>query len=441
MKKHFLIDFENVADEGLRGFFELDPADTVDIIYTENAARIGIEFTEGCLKAEQKATLNFMKVPAGRQALDMQLATYLGSLIATDTEHETEYVIVSKDKGFMVIRQFWADRMPEIPVRIQRTIRPEQQQGQQQSERRDQRNRGDRHGFVKAPVVPQEASSETVDAEAQEAAADSIAVAASAEAGVLVKTDDVAVEGRETGAVTGIQTDSTDAVQSSAEQSEEAASGDITAPENTPDGISGDLSEDEKSLSGSDEEPASAASAEATVEPESKSAGDGKKRTRRGGKNSRQQGRAGKARTEQSEKSADNADKTVDSQESTAAPESAAEQSDNTAPDGIEQPKQQKQQKQPKQAKQAQSKQKAQNQKKQPAKPEEPADRIAHTVQKHGLDESVAGFVSGLTAASKDASAPLKDIYQGTVKKYGQKKGLEIYNLLKSEIKQLLKTV
>ena len=124
MKKHYLIDFENVSDDGLKGYFELSPEDTVEIFYTENAARIGIEFFENCLAAQGRAGLRFIKVPAGKQSLDMQLATYLGALLAGDGAPDAEYCIVSKDKGFASIRQFWQSRRPGAVIRLQRMIRP-----------------------------------------------------------------------------------------------------------------------------------------------------------------------------------------------------------------------------------------------------------------------------------------------------------------------------
>ncbi len=261
MKKHYLIDFENVSDDGLKGYFELSPEDTVEIFYTENAARIGIDFLENCLAAPERAALRFIKVPAGKQSLDMQLATYLGALLAGDGAPDAEYCIVSKDKGFASIRQFWQSRRPGAVIRLQRMIRPD---GQPQ-------NAGQQK-----PAEPQNAG-QTKQPEAQNEA-----------------------QQKPVGAQNGPQ-------QKPAQQK--------------------------------------------------------------------------------------NAQKPADAQ-NTAKPEANAAD---------------------------------------PAKV-----RIAAALQKGGIDESVADSVWSLAQSLRGAPAPLRDIYQGIVKKYGQKKGLAIYNQVKSELKQLV---
>lgn len=272
MKKHYLIDFENVSDDGLKGYFELSPEDTVEIFYTENAARIGIEFFENCLAAQGRAGLRFIKVPAGKQSLDMQLATYLGALLAGDGAPDAEYCIVSKDKGFASIRQFWQGRRPGAVIRLQRMIRPD---GQPQN-------------------GPQQKPSETQN--------------------------------------------------------------------------------------GGQQKPAEPQNAGQTKQPE--------------------------AQNEAQQK-----------------------------PVGAQNGPQQK----PAQQKNAQNPAEMQNAGKPEANAADPAKvRIAAALQKGGIDESVADSVWSLAQSLRGAPAPLRDIYQGIVKKYGQKKGLAIYNQVKSELKQLV---
>ena len=272
MKKHYLIDFENVSDDGLKGYFELSPEDTVEIFYTENAARIGIDFLENCLAAPERAALRFIKVPAGKQSLDMQLATYLGALLAGDGAPDAEYCIVSKDKGFASIRQFWQSRRPGAVIRLQRMIRPD---GQPQN-------------------AGQQKPSETQN--------------------------------------------------------------------------------------GGQQKPAEPQTAGQTKQPE--------------------------AQNEAQQK-----------------------------PVGAQNGPQQK----PAQQKNAQKPADAQNSAKPEANAADPAKvRIAAALQKGGIDESVADSVWSLAQSLRGAPAPLRDIYQGIVKKYGQKKGLAIYNQVKSELKQLV---
>ena len=67
------------------------------------------------------AKLKYMNVVSGNQALDMQLATYLGSMMNT-ADRETEFVIVSKDKGYNHIIQFWKVRRSEVKISLKKSI-------------------------------------------------------------------------------------------------------------------------------------------------------------------------------------------------------------------------------------------------------------------------------------------------------------------------------
>ncbi len=109
MKRYFLIDFENVADAGLNGFFELTAEDTVDLFYTQKNNRISIDFFKTFLDRRSLAELRLRKVATGNQALDLQLASFLGSLIAGGDD-PCEYCIISKDKGFGCLPSFWENQ-------------------------------------------------------------------------------------------------------------------------------------------------------------------------------------------------------------------------------------------------------------------------------------------------------------------------------------------
>ncbi len=119
MRRHFLIDFENVSDEGLKGFSSLTPEDTVELFYTQNANKITIEFFSGVQALPKHAELRFLPVAAGNQALDLQLATYLGHVIA---DGSAEYCVVSKDKGYEHVIGFWKALKPEVRVVMHKSI-------------------------------------------------------------------------------------------------------------------------------------------------------------------------------------------------------------------------------------------------------------------------------------------------------------------------------
>ncbi len=100
----FLIDYENVGVPGLDGLTKLQEKDIIYIFYSEHADRL----TFGLHKrlSESKAQINYMRITIGsKNALDFQLATFLGYLISQNP-NETFYV-VTKDKGFDCLTKFW----------------------------------------------------------------------------------------------------------------------------------------------------------------------------------------------------------------------------------------------------------------------------------------------------------------------------------------------
>ena len=111
----FLIDFENVHEQGLTGIAKLPSEDTVHLFYTKNAAKISLD-----ILSEVRAKLCFHKVNVGKQSLDMQLVSYLGHLIGT-IGHDPEYIIVSNDLGFTNTLAFWGEkdaRLSQMPSMV-----------------------------------------------------------------------------------------------------------------------------------------------------------------------------------------------------------------------------------------------------------------------------------------------------------------------------------
>lgn len=96
----YLIDYENVREHGLKNIrYKKD--DMIYLFYTANAAKIELDAL-----SEIEAAMKFIKVAAGKQSLDMHLISYLGYLIC---EHEgrAEFVIVSNDAGYDGVLRFW----------------------------------------------------------------------------------------------------------------------------------------------------------------------------------------------------------------------------------------------------------------------------------------------------------------------------------------------
>lgn len=112
---YFLVDYENVNVVGLDGITKLSEDDVVIIFYSENAETL----TFGMHKKinESKAEIKFQKVAVPeKNALDFQLCSYLGFLIRDVMSNENIYYIVSNDKGYTVLPNYWKKKGFEVKV-------------------------------------------------------------------------------------------------------------------------------------------------------------------------------------------------------------------------------------------------------------------------------------------------------------------------------------
>lgn len=103
METFYLIDFENVHNEGLKNIDSLTKNEHVHIFSTENALniRMDIVFSRGI---DIKGHI----VPVRKQSLDMHLVSYLGYLLGIH-RNQCAYVIVSKDTDYDNIIKFWKE--------------------------------------------------------------------------------------------------------------------------------------------------------------------------------------------------------------------------------------------------------------------------------------------------------------------------------------------
>lgn len=102
----YLVDFENVRSEGLRGVEDLNSNDKVVIFYSKNAD--AITFDVHMLLSKSKADIETFRIlRGGRNSLDFQLSTYLGYLVMENCYRKI--YIVSQDKGFLCATSFWEE--------------------------------------------------------------------------------------------------------------------------------------------------------------------------------------------------------------------------------------------------------------------------------------------------------------------------------------------
>ena len=130
---YYLVDFENVKKDGLDGIHKLGKEDKVCIFYSKNAD--SITFDQHRRITESQATIEFCKVDVGsKNALDFQLATQLGYLIANQAANM--YYIVSKDKGFEILSGYWKSRGVSVTLIADITGRSHDHETQELREKR-----------------------------------------------------------------------------------------------------------------------------------------------------------------------------------------------------------------------------------------------------------------------------------------------------------------
>ncbi|MFR5050774.1 MAG: PIN domain-containing protein [Ruminococcus bicirculans (ex Wegman et al. 2014)] len=134
--KIYLVDFENVKSKGLQGIDNLTETDTVIIFYSENSDTINFEMHQKVLTS--KADLEYFKVNVGgKNALDFQLSTLLGYLVAmilirifllsAMTEVLT-FFMISGTVSMLIAQMLWSTELgqykPLLISLIIRLIRP-----------------------------------------------------------------------------------------------------------------------------------------------------------------------------------------------------------------------------------------------------------------------------------------------------------------------------
>ena len=104
MKTYFLVDYENVHDNGFKGAEQLSGKECVHVFSTANAPYININALSSL-----KGKLDIHKVPAGKESLDRCLVSYLGYLIHKNKNKKVIYIIISQDRGYDRVINFWKE--------------------------------------------------------------------------------------------------------------------------------------------------------------------------------------------------------------------------------------------------------------------------------------------------------------------------------------------
>ena len=111
----YLVDYENVKTPGLDGVNKLPKEDVVCIFYSENAD--SLTFSLHRRLNESQASIMYQKVEVGhKNALDFQLSSYLGYIIHENLAKPCDYYIVTQDKGYEVLINYWKKRRINVSL-------------------------------------------------------------------------------------------------------------------------------------------------------------------------------------------------------------------------------------------------------------------------------------------------------------------------------------
>ena len=99
-----LVDYENVCStDGLKGAEYLNENDTLILFYSQSCEKIRAEYIEA-IEISGCAFKTYKLKRSGKNALDFYIASECGYLSQTG---ETQIIIISKDKGFSAIADFF----------------------------------------------------------------------------------------------------------------------------------------------------------------------------------------------------------------------------------------------------------------------------------------------------------------------------------------------
>ena len=98
------VDYENVSIKGLSGIENLSEDSVVYLFYSENTAHLPMA-TVATLN-NSKAEMKYILTKVGKNALDFILSSMIGYVMKDSTEEDIFYII-SKDKGFDVLVDYW----------------------------------------------------------------------------------------------------------------------------------------------------------------------------------------------------------------------------------------------------------------------------------------------------------------------------------------------
>lgn len=148
----FLIDYENVNAAGLQGIGQLTAQDRVILFYSQSANTLSFDIMDEMLAA------NIMPervciAQSGKNALDFQLVTFLGYLIAKNKADE--YYIISRDAGYTAAAAFCRNYLGTKVIMkpsIQAVVRSSSAEGTAKAVKKQAEQQAPQKSKKKAPI-------------------------------------------------------------------------------------------------------------------------------------------------------------------------------------------------------------------------------------------------------------------------------------------------
>ncbi|MBP8969353.1 MAG: hypothetical protein KBG42_08750 [Lachnospiraceae bacterium] len=125
MESYYLIDYENVGNNGVKDCSDMTKSDHIHIFYTDNSKNINLDIINNHGSAEFETH----KVPSGRESLDKHLGSYLGYLIGKYPNKGVKVYIISKDKGYDALIKFWGNNADIVRKEKVEPIKEKKQPG------------------------------------------------------------------------------------------------------------------------------------------------------------------------------------------------------------------------------------------------------------------------------------------------------------------------
>ena len=144
---YYFIDYENVHADGFIGVERITENDIVCVMYTERSKSISLEFIEKIGK--QNARIESYKAGVGtKNALVFQLSSYMGYVIAKNSENDAVFYIVSRDTGFDCLVEFWKERNIKVKRIVNFLEEDEDQQSAPKQTDTDQKKKQKNNYFI-----------------------------------------------------------------------------------------------------------------------------------------------------------------------------------------------------------------------------------------------------------------------------------------------------